>query len=568
MAKSPSRRTDTAPRTTTRCAIYTRKSTEDGLEQEFNSLDAQREACAAYILSQRHEGWTLVPDYYDDGGFSGGSMDRPGLKQLLGEVEAGNVDVIVVYKVDRLTRSLADFAKIVEVLDNANASFVSVTQSFNTTTSMGRLTLNVLLSFAQFEREVTGERIRDKIAASKAKGMWMGGPVPLGYDVKDRKLLINDTEAATVRHVFQRYLQLGSVYTLVDSLADDGTTTKARTMVSGRIVGGTPFGRGGLVHLLRNHIYVGEVSHRGTIFPGEHDGIIGRDLWDAVQKQLNANILGRRHRGNAQHSSLLVGLVFDGHGRRMTPSHANKGTRRFRYYITHRDALIRNGEPQWRLPAPDLEHIVVGTIADWLRSADRELASASLEPSAAEMTAVRDRAACLAATLGSSIQAEQRDVLAQLVERVDVRENEVAITVRQKPLLGSDADSSLPVVTLIAPATRVRRGDDVRLVIGEQDSSANRDGRLVALMAEARAARDHLLASPEGTLDTIAAQYGQSRKHFSRLVRLAYLAPDIVAAIVDGRQPVQLTRTMMLVTNDIPQRWDDQRAVFGFAPAA
>ena len=295
-----------------RCAIYTRKSTEDGLEQEFNSLDAQREACAAYILSQRHEGWALVPEPYDDGGFSGGTMDRPGLKQLLAEIEADKVDVIVVYKVDRLTRSLADFARIVDVLDRKGASFVSVTQAFNTTTSMGRLTLNVLLSFAQFEREVTGERIRDKIAASKKKGIWMGGPVPLGYDVRERRLVVNPAEAEMVRHIFGRYLELGSVREVVTLLGMEGWRTKVQIRASGRHRGGVAFGRGGVLHLLKNRIYLGEIVHKGDSYPGEHESIVPKGLWDAVQ----AKLATRDHAGDramrSRSPSLLVRLLHDG----------------------------------------------------------------------------------------------------------------------------------------------------------------------------------------------------------------------------------------------------------------
>ena len=270
---------------TVRCAVYTRKSTEEGLEQAFNSLDAQREACEAFIVSQRHEGWALVPDAYDDGGFSGGNLQRPGLQRLLDDVRSGKVDVIVVYKIDRLTRSLADFSRIVDVLDAQKASFVSVTQAFNTTTSMGRLTLNVLLSFAQFEREVTGERIRDKIAASKRKGMWMGGPVPLGYEVKDRKLLVVQREAEVVRHVFAEYLQLRSVPALVVELARQGVQTKPGGAGRARQAGGA-FQRGGLYHLLRNRIYVGEVSHKEASYPAEHEAIVDRDMFNAAAEQL------------------------------------------------------------------------------------------------------------------------------------------------------------------------------------------------------------------------------------------------------------------------------------------
>ena len=322
---------------TIRCAIYTRKSTEEGLEQAFNSLDAQREACAAYVESQRHEGWVLSPEFYDDGGFSGGDMNRPGLTALMAEVQAGRIQVIVVYKVDRLTRSLADFAKIVEVLDGAGASFVSVTQSFNTTTSMGRLTLNVLLSFAQFEREVSGERICDKIAASKRKGMWMGGPVPLGYEVRDRKLVVNETEAATVRHIFQRYLEPGSVVSTTESLNRAGVVTKVAGTADGQQRGGGAWSRGTVGHLLQNPAYLGKVRYKGLCFPSEHTGIVARDVWNAVQAQFATNRVIRVQARNLAHANLLGGLLFDGLGRRMKSSQAAKGSKRYHYYETASD---------------------------------------------------------------------------------------------------------------------------------------------------------------------------------------------------------------------------------------
>ncbi|WP_188699543.1 recombinase family protein, partial [Sphingomonas prati] len=315
--------TATGPRTI-RCAVYTRKSTEEGLDQAFNSLDAQREACEAYVLSQRHEGWVLVKAAYDDGGFSGGNMERPGLKRLMADVEAGKVDVIVVYKVDRLTRALSDFAKIVEVLDARGASFVSVTQAFNTTTSMGRLTLNVLLSFAQFEREVTGERIRDKIAQSKAKGMWMGGPVPLGYRVEDRLLVVDEDDARTVRHIFERYVALGSGRALIDELRSEGYRTKVRQQANKPARGGVPFGRGMLFNMLGNRIYLGEIVHKGVAVNGAHLPIITPELWDQVQQTLAAGQVERTSGTNHRAPSLLVGILYDMHGRRMSPSHAVK----------------------------------------------------------------------------------------------------------------------------------------------------------------------------------------------------------------------------------------------------
>ncbi|HXI16156.1 MAG TPA: recombinase family protein, partial [Chloroflexota bacterium] len=349
-----------------RCAIYTRKSTEEGLDQEFNSLDAQREACAAYILSQRHEGWVLVPEQYDDGGFSGGNMERPAMQQLLAEVRAGKVDVIVVYKVDRLTRALSDFAKIVEVLDAKGASFVSVTQAFNTTTSMGRLTLNVLLSFAQFDREVTGERIRDKIAASKKKGLWMGGPVPLGYEVLDRKLIVNQAEAETVRCIFGRYLELGSVRELVAALGAEGRRTKVQIRTSGPHRGGIPFARGGVLHLLKNRTYLGHIIHKGASYPGEHEPIVPAELWGAVQARLAVRDQIGTARTRVCRASLLVGLLYDGLGRRMSPSHANKQGKRYRYYVTHEQQRRDREEPVWRVPAHDLEQMVLNQLQQFL----------------------------------------------------------------------------------------------------------------------------------------------------------------------------------------------------------
>src|SRR6266511_609742 len=316
-----------------RCAIYTRKSTEYNLELAFNSLDAQREACEAYIKSQAHEGWRLIPGRYDDGAFSGASLDRPALQQLLADVRAGKIGIVLVYKVDRLTRSLADFAKLVELFDAHGVSFVSVTQSFNTSSSMGRLTLNVLLSFAQFERELIGERVRDKIAASKRKGMWVGGPVPLGYAAVDKKIRVVPAEAEAVRAIFARYLQLGSVRVLAEDIDRRGIRSKPRRLSDGRTIGGGRFGVGALAHLLRNRFYIGEVVYRGAVHRGEHEPILDSALFAAVQGKLAAQAVARlcRLRGP---SALLTGRLFDAYGNRMSPTHANKGGARYRYYIS------------------------------------------------------------------------------------------------------------------------------------------------------------------------------------------------------------------------------------------
>src|SRR5580692_9257918 len=321
-----------------RCAIYTRKSSEEGLEQEFNSLAAQREACEAYIRSQQHEGWLLATNRYDDGGFSGGNLERPAAQRLLTDIRAGRIDIVVVYKVDRLTRSLADFARLIELFDAQGVSFVSVTQQFNTTSSMGRLTLNVLLSFAQFEREVTGERIRDKIAASKQKGMWMGGWVPIGYDRKDRTLTINETEAVTVRTISDLFLKLKNVQRVQAELVRLNLTTKPYETPRGRAVGGLSFARGHIYKILSNPLYIGEIEHRGIRYPGQHPPLIDRKKWDAVQAQLAANHHENRTRTNAKSKSLLAGLIYDDAGNRLVSSHATKNGKRYRYYVTSQGA--------------------------------------------------------------------------------------------------------------------------------------------------------------------------------------------------------------------------------------
>jgi len=357
-------------KTILRCAIYTRKSSEEGLEQSFNSLDAQREACEAFIASQRHEGWRVVATRYDDGGFSGASIERPALRRLLDDVAANKINVIVVYKVDRLTRSLADFAKIVEALDAKAVSFVSVTQQFNTTSSMGRLTLNILLSFAQFEREVTGERIRDKIAASKKKGMWMGGLVPLGYDRKDRKLVLSPKEAELVSKIFTLYLEVGCVSKLAQRLDYEKIRSKSWTTRTGARLGGVAFARGALYDLLRNRLYMGEIRHRDQWYAGEYQGIVRRALWDSVQAQLNSNLRRRRNRVQERASSLLTGLVEDEHGTRYTPSFTVRRGRRYRYYVSQ--LAIKNtaseGNGTTRVPAQELERRVIEKLLAFLKS--------------------------------------------------------------------------------------------------------------------------------------------------------------------------------------------------------
>ena len=559
-----------APGKPIRCAIYTRKSTEEGLEQAFNSLDAQREACAAYIASQKHEGWVASPELYDDGGFSGGNMNRPGLAALMAEVNAGRIQVIVVYKVDRLTRSLADFAKIVEVLDARGASFVSVTQSFNTTTSMGRLTLNVLLSFAQFEREVTGERIRDKIAASKRKGMWMGGPVPLGYDVRDRKLVINEAEAATVRHIFERYLVVGTAQALLDELGASGVRTKATMMKSGQPRGGIVFARGTLLHLLGNRVYLGETRHRDQHYPGEHEAIVPAALWRAVQAHRAGNRVTRTAERNIGHPSLLAGLVFDGHGRRMTPNHACKGARRYRYYVTAPD-LVTSEQPAWRVPAHDLEALVtrrlIQMLADCIVIQQAIAAVVTLDASA--LANALDNARQLAADI-----AEDPAASLPLVTSIALHLDRVEIDVDLAKLLAGLACNELqePAAishSIVAPAARIRRGLEVRLILANPgDVGAGQiDSALVGLIARAHAARQAMLALPDAGTAAIAANQNITVAYCALLLRLSMLAPDIIAAILSGRQPASLTRQKLARLTNLPVAWDQQRAMLGFTQA-
>ncbi|MBB6124634.1 recombinase family protein [Sphingobium subterraneum] len=526
-----------------RCAVYTRKSTEEGLEQAFNSLDAQREACCAYIMSQAHEGWELVPEQYDDGGWSGGSMDRPALRQLLADVEAGKVDVIIVYKVDRLTRALTDFARIVDIFDKAGASFVSVTQAFNTTTSMGRLTLNVLLSFAQFEREVTGERIRDKVAASKRKGMWMGGPVPIGYRLDNRKLVIDNQEAATVQLIFERYVALRSIAALVDDLHTREIRTKQRTYKDGRIIGGISFTKGPLAQLLKNPIYLGKVRHRDVLYDGEHAAIIDEALWNKAQTIARDN--GRDHKlgRKARNPSLLAGIITDPEGRPMTPSHTRREGRQYRYYIS-RLAPGEDRQSAWRVPAGEIERIVIGTIVSSLR--DHAMTADS---KADTLVADVARRTDLAEDLASYPITERRSALLEMHVRVQLGGECITLS------LGSDQGRQFTI-----PARLVRRGSDVRLALppgGEKTREA--DPVLLKLIAHARAAQ-HMVES--GIPHPSVAHYG--KRHRWQLLRIAWLAPDIQTSIIEGRQPPHLTGRRLLRATNIPFDWAGQRRVLGF----
>ena len=553
-----------------RCAVYTRKSTEDGLDQEYNSLDAQFDACSAYVLSQRHEGWTLRPDRYDDGGFSGGNMERPGLKRLLADVAAGKVDIIVLYKIDRLTRSLADFAKIVEILDAANASFVSVTQALNTTTSMGRLMLNVLLSFAQFEREMTGERIRDKIAASKKKGLWMGGPVPLGYIVQSRKLVVEENEAETVRHIMRRYLALSSVNELVAELERDGYRTKVQRQASGPHRGGCVFRRGTLYHLPPATAFIsGEIVHKGAAYPGEHEPIVPMELWHEVQDKMASQASGGARRSRVRNPSLLIGLILDGLGRAMTPTHAKKGSRNYRYYVTRPEHI--DDEPAWRVSAHDVEGLVCAQLADLLRDEAKLIALTNAQALGADQTQkVLWAAERATSTLRAGFPPEKAELLRTMIERVSLHDQQISVELKSAglfQLLGLDPAEIAPIIISTA-AARVRRGHQIRLIIPglaiAKTVGRNRDPKLVALIGDAVTARDLVLSSSGKSLQQIASENGRCRKRLAKLLTVSFLAPDIVTAIVEGRQPSTLTPSALL-TGDLPMAWHEQRSLLGVA---
>jgi DNA invertase Pin-like site-specific DNA recombinase len=531
-----------------RCAIYTRKSSEEGLDQSFNSLDAQREACEAYIKSQAHEGWRLVPKHYDDGGFSGGSMDRPGITALLDDIDREKVDTVVVYKVDRLTRSLADFAKIVEVLDRKRASFVSVTQQFNTTTSMGRLTLNVLLSFAQFEREVTGERIRDKVAASKKKGMWMGGFPPLGYDILNRKLAVNDIEAATLRSIFGRFIELSSVRALVADLKQRNIVSKRWKTRHGQMRGGQPFSRGAIYYLLRNRIYLGEIKHKGLVHRGEHPAILPRDLWDRVQTKLDANRGERSSGPRSSATHLLTGLIFDDRGNRLSPSHAKKRDgRRYRYYVSQAVLQQRGTEvgSLSRIPAQAIEDLVTDRV--------RRLLASSVAIDRTE---------------------ERRKLVMAWVNRVEVARDTVKIT-----LTGSGKDSVDVALTRVPVTDKVEARDSLIEVVipirikcwggekviegpngGTAYDAVQADHALIKALSQGHQWRNALATGDARSIEQLAQGSGQTEAYVRQLLALAFLAPDITEAIMLGKQPRHLT-VDRLVRMKLPLSWQAQRRV-------
>lgn len=517
-----------------RCAIYTRKSSDEGLDQAFNSLDAQREAGEAYVKSQASEGWRTIVTRYDDGGFSGGTMERPALRNLLADIEAGQVDVVVVYKIDRLTRSLADFARIVEQFDARGVSFVSVTQAFNTTSSMGRLTLNVLLSFAQFEREVTGERIRDKIAASKAKGMWMGGIPPLGYDLPEagsRMLRMNADEAVTVRMIYNRYLEIGSVHRLAEELAGAGVTSKVHVTGKGRQIGGTPLGRGALFHLLRNRIYLGQICHKDQVFDGEHQPIVDEPLFLEVQKQLASKAVRTSAKTQRKvEQAILTGRLVDAHGEIMSPTFSRgRGGRLYRYYVS---ASVQQGRSDKgsdiirRVAAPAIEHLVTTALKRILPAHKQPLDHLRM------------------------VRFNRDKIIMVLPDRLI---NRSACELGDGEAIEAEGAGTCAI---ILPMRLPLRGGR-RSVEAGQPTSALSDPVLIAALRRA-----HILAIRDSSgAPTVAA--APISPYDRAILRLAFLAPDIQRDILAGRQPAKINLQVIMRTN-IPLDWNSQRVALGW----
>ncbi len=514
-----------------RCAIYTRVSTDQGLEQDFNSLDAQYEASQAYIRSQAHAGWNLIRSKYDDGGFSGGTTERPALQRLLQDVRIGKIDIIVVYKVDRLTRSLADFAKLVELFDQNGVSFVSVTQQFNTTTSMGRLTLNVLLSFAQFEREVTSERIRDKIAASKRKGLWVGGMAPLGYDTKDRKISVNQEEADRVRTIFRSYLKLGSLSLLMADLRIKGIVTKVRTLKTGETVGGIAFMRGPLAHMLRNRFYIGEVTFKGEVLAGEQPAVLARDLFNAVQAKLTEQVTSHEV-SRTRSEALLLGRIYDDRGHRMTPSHVRKRGIKYRYYIS--SALLQ-GRPKQagtasRVPAKQIEDLVATAVRGHFKE-PAEIADAVLIHRHVVRTEVQPNQLVI-------------ELAAANFKRKRNDRNTIAVPWRKTP-------STRRREVLVPETGRAQGARPIRF--------ENR-ALLLASIAQGRRWLNEITTDPTASTVSIAKREGCSARQVNMTISLAFLAPNLVKAAIDGRLPHGHGVTRM---RDLPAEWTRQRQILG-----
>jgi DNA invertase Pin-like site-specific DNA recombinase len=551
---------DGAPK---RCAIYTRKSSEKGLEQNFNSLHAERQACEAFIKSQVGEGWRLVKSAYDDGGFSGATIERPAMKALLADVKEKRIDVVVVYKVDRLTRSLADFAKIVEIFDAEGVSFVAVTQQFNTTTSMGRLTLNVLLSFAQFEREVTGERIRDKIAASKQKGMWMGGGVPLGYDLRDRSLVVNVVEATTVRLIFQLYVELKTLRKVRDELDRRSIVSKQWLSKGGARHGGSRFHRGALYHLLANPIYVGEIRHKRATYPGQHAPIVERAVWQQVQDMLRKKTAHPRGGTIKRTTGLLMGKLFDENGEPLYACAAQKGHRRYHYFVSRK--LVRGGDPTndcgWRLPAEGTEQAVMAATRQIL--SDRGALASTLKAWGFAAAELKQTAETIDSKVKSVEEIGTIEDFGTAIERVELKRDGMQITLDLRALLPTDqilGDGANLRMTRVVSMHMRRRGVETRLVIpGEAVGVSQTDPALLRALARGYQWFGELASGRAASTKQIADREGLSHSYVRHVVPLGLLAPSIVESICSGRQSVSLSAERLKDHARLPIEWDEQQ---------
>ena len=549
-----------------RCAVYTRKSSEEGLEQDFNSLHAQREACEAFIKSQQSEGWKLIKTAYDDGGLSGGTMERPALQRLLEDIRHGLIDVVVVYKVDRLTRALADFAKMVEVFDAQGVSFVAVTQQFNTTTSMGRLTLNVLLSFAQFEREVTGERIRDKIAASKRKGIWMGGYPAIGYDVCDRRLVVNQAEAATVQQIYHRYLEVGSVRKLKKDLNRDRIVSKIRVSRKGIRSGGRSFSRGALYELLSNPIYIGEIRHKRERHPGQHEAILERELWEKVQQRLQDRAARTPEPRTKAPPSPLAGKVFDETGEPLYAQGAVRRGRRYRYYVSR--ALVRGSTAErqrgWRVPGPELDRAVAIAARSILD--DKPAILAALQREGIEDIDA-NRVFKLATEWRERLlsEIECSTALVELVERAILTDDGIRLGLKISVPCSGPRGAALHKMLLLqfVPLKVKRRGVEMRLIINGGDGPRRPDPALLKAFARARVWFEELASGRVRSLVEIARREGLAKRYVTRLTKLAFVSPAFAEAIAEGEVPIT-TNLQMLMDGRValPLSWNDQEQLF------
>jgi site-specific DNA recombinase len=548
-----------------RCAIYTRKSSEEGLDQNYNSLAAQRDACAAYILSQKHEGWVKAKHAYDDGGFSGGNLERPGLKRLLEDVAAGLVDVIVIYKIDRLTRSLRDFAKLAEILDKHGASFVAVTQQFSTITSMGRLTLNVLLTFAQFEREVAGDRIRDKHVASKRLGMWMGGHPALGYDAVARKLVINLQEAEVVRHIYQRFIELRSMSALRKELAEHGIVSKRRSMKDGSLYGGVRFSWHPLHKILTNPLYSGMVRHKSTLYPGQHEAIVSQSLFAEVQRLVAELAVSERTRRITAYPSLLKGIIFDMAGERLYPTYSPRGSKKHHYYVS--SALVKkksNTEHRnrMRISAPSLERFVIAKLAEHLRNQGW---MQSILPSLRGFAAASLKTQELATELEHQL-VKNTGLVRELLTRIEMDRITIRLCINRHWLLerlairlprNAPSPPSSPIEVTIN-GHHIRCGMPLKLVLENPVGPPEPDHRLIREILRAIRWFEALSSGAVPTILDLAKAEGCCPSLITDRIRLAFLAPNIVEIILEGRQPATLTTGRLIRVCPLPLSWKEQ----------